>query len=509
MGERSLPARIILLGEQSDQLQAGNIGPDRLPFPGYRQWLSSLTLDGEGVRVAVVDTGVDDSHPALVGRVVTRTNYGALPGGTDVEGHGTSVAGALGGEPPPDEDGHDHLGFSYGLGVAPAVELVDINFSSITKGSGEPVDLLALLGDVHESGAAISNGSWHTTTYEQYSTESALWDAAVRDASVEKADDQPLLMVFAAGNSGEEPTPGNNDGNIASTTQAKNIISVGATSSGGTATPLRPSDPDIVYGYSSKGPTFDFRIFPTLVAPGGNTFTARADLGALSVGACVPALFSPVRYHMCGGTSMAAPHVSGAGALIHQWWKRTHSDPPSPAMVKAILVNGAQDLGTPDIPNNTEGWGRVNLRNVFADQPIVYHDQNQILTDPDDTRSYLIEVADPARPLKITLAWTDAPALAGAPLTLVNDLDLHLEQLDGEGQVIGQWHGNVFEDGWSIHGSEADRFNNLEGIHLQAPQPGRYRITIRAHNLPGDALPNNTDPNDQDYALVIRNARAP
>jgi len=388
--------------------------------------------------------------------------------------------------------------------------LIDINFIATGNSLVETVELTQLAGDISRSGAPISNGSWSTTTLERYASESALWDAVTRDSSSDQPGDQPHLMVFAAGNSGSEPGDQNDDANIASTTQAKNIISVGATFSGGTATPLNPSEPDYVHGTSTRGPTFDFRIFPTLVAPGWNSFTARPLYQGHSTlpPGCVPALFSPVLYQMCGGTSMAAPHVSGAAALIHQWWNRTYTNPPSPAMVKAILVNGAQDLGTPDIPNNTEGWGRVNLRNVFADQPIVYHDQNQILTDPDDTRSYLIDVADPTQPLKITLAWTDAPALPEVLLTLVNDLDLHLEHLDDDGNVINHWSGNVFENGWSIQGGEADRFNNLEGIHIQNPQPGRYRIRIHAHNLPGDALPNNTDPNDQDYALVIRNARA-
>ena len=62
---------------------------------------------------------------------------------------------------------------------------------------------------------------------------------------------------------------------------------------------------------------------------------------------------------------MAAPQVTGAIGLVTEWWRGLRGGAnPSPAMTKALLVNGAVDVGTPDVPNRNEGWGRVDLSRV-------------------------------------------------------------------------------------------------------------------------------------------------
>ena len=70
----------------------------------------------------------------------------------------------------------------------------------------------------------------------------------------------------------------------------------------------------------------------------------------------------------------------------------------------------------------------------------------------------------------------------------------------------GRFLGNAFAGGWSIGKGRPDRLNNVENVFLARPS-GQYRVTVRAHNLPGDAIPGNARRVEQDFALVISNAR--
>jgi hypothetical protein len=199
---------------------------------------------------------------------------------------------------------------------------------------------------------------------------------------------------------------------------------------------------------------------------------------------------------------MAAPHVTGAVALITQWWKKSNTEAPSPAMTKALLVNSATDMGTPNIPNDDEGWGRVNLGELFdPGAERVYVDQSVLFTDPGDGAEYTIAPADPAKPMKVTAVWTDAPAQAGAEKALVNDLDLKVTAADGTTYV-----GNSFADGRSVTGGAPDGVNNVESVYLHGAS-GTYTVSLSAANLPGDGVPGVGDETDQDFALVISNAQ--
>jgi hypothetical protein len=169
-----------------------------------------------------------------------------------------------------------------------------------------------------------------------------------------------------------------------------------------------------------------------------------------------------------------------------------------------MLVSAAVPLDEgPPAPNSNVGWGLANLeRMVAADDPLWIVDQTQVLGDTGSTWQQQVQVADPSQPLRVTLAWTDDAAAAGASPTLVNDLDLTVA-------TAGQTYlGNNVENGWSVAGGEADRLNNLEDVHVQFPG-GAAVITVTVANLPGDGVPYNADLTDQDFALVCRNCLAP
>ena len=96
---------------------------------------------------------------------------------------------------------------------------------------------------------------------------------------------------------------------------------------------------------------------------------------------------------------------------------------PSPAMAKALLVNSATPLGV--IPNFNEGWGRVNVTNLIQpDVNVEYWDQPVIFANSGEQWTMSFGVADTSKPLKITLAWSDAPGAVGANPSLVNNLNL-------------------------------------------------------------------------------------
>jgi hypothetical protein len=169
-------------------------------------------------------------------------------------------------------------------------------------------------------------------------------------------------------------------------------------------------------------------------------------------------------------------------------------------MDKALLVNSATDLKARDIPNRNEGWGRVNLRALFDPAASrVYVDQSVLLSDPGASHGLSISVADPTKPLRVTLAWTDAPGAPGAEKALVNDLDLTVTAADGT-----SYHGNFFVQGRSVAGGEPDRLNNVENVYLDAASGG-YSISVSAFDVPADGVPGAGDGTDQDFALVISN----
>ena len=498
-------SRPVPLDEAGAQINAGNI-TGTSPVVGYEEWLAGLGLDGSGVKVSIVDTGIDRRHPDLAGRVVGKVEYSPLATGepTDIGGHGTHVAGIVGGDgtglPPVLGRVRDTDGFLYGLGVAPRVELIDQNAIATTTPQGTncaggwrpPLGWPQLTKDALAKGASIWNASWRTCegAGAGYLESSRNMDALVLDGDPSKDGAQPFTMVFAAGNAGG-PTA-----RIEAPSEAKNTIVVGATNNS------RAGNINALASFSSRGPARDGRILPTISAPGASVNSTRALTPALS---CNSSVVGFGLYASCSGTSMASPHVAGSVALITQWWRRANRGvDPSPAMSKALLVNSATDMGpAADIPNKHEGWGRVNLGALFdPSTKRIYVDESVALTDPGQSHSVNVMPADPSKPMKATLVWTDVPAAAGAELALVNDLDLTVT--DASGLI---YHGNSFVGGTSVSGGGPDRLNNVENVFLKSPS-GSYTVSVGAFNLPGDGIPFAGDGTDQKFALVISNAVA-
>jgi hypothetical protein len=175
---------------------------------------------------------------------------------------------------------------------------------------------------------------------------------------------------------------------------------------------------------------------------------------------------------------------------------------PSPALVKAALINTAYDLddsfGTLPIPNGDEGWGSIDLTPFFdPGLNFTFIDQGLVLTNEQVFEHHLI-LGGNDEPLKIHLAYTDPPGLPAAIPALVNDLDL--EVLAPNGEI---YRGNQMENGVSLPNPLGrDSRNNVEGVILRNPTPGEYIVRVRGRSVVAD-IHGEPDEPGQDFALVI------
>lgn len=486
--------------EASSQVVAGNYTAEGDPGGvGYLAFLDRLGLTGAGVRFAVTDTGVDYAHAELGPRIVAGYDYpgctSALgqpgddrPGG----GHGTHVAGILAGAGVV-AGAVDAAGYHHGIGVAPAVGLVTLN--PICGGGSWPPE--AGWQDLSRQalllGASGSNNSWNSGELggQGYQASARTHDFMVRDGDFELAGNQEFVMLFSAGNTGPAA------GTITAPKEAKNLIVVGS------ALGTRPTPQiDSIAPSSSRGPAQDGRVLPTVVAPGDMIASTRRVGGASYCAQSIAANGPNVDYAYCSGTSMATPHVAGLAVLLTQDWRESHAGAsPSPAMLKALLVNGAVDMnGPPPVPNNSEGWGRAHLtHSLGGGLSRLTLDQSQLLDADGAEFVAQYQVPDADQPIRLTLAWTDAPGAPGANPALVNDLDLIVETPDGA------YLGNAFAAGRSVVGGAADALNNLENVYLPAGAAQLISVRVRAAALPGDGVPGSGDDTDQDFALVCSN----
>jgi hypothetical protein len=469
-----------------------------------------LGFNGSGVTVCVADTGLDSGntntmHPDMRGRVTGFQYYGLLMDGSDGYGHGTHCAGIIAGNAATGETDPD-TGAFYGLGVASGANLfVERIFDAdANEVSPFPSDE-TLTHDAVRHGAKIGSNSWGNDVQGEYDTDCAQFDELVRDADAGTAGDQPYILEFSAGNAGPDTQT------IGSPACAKNVIATGASEniSGTLAMTygLYADGPDTMADFSSRGPCADGRIKPDLVAPG--TWIASAASSAAPNEAAIAWTAIDNFYVFMGGTSMSGPHAAGAAAVFVQYYKSTHTNAvPSPALVKAALINSADELdeangGPGPIPNNDEGWGRINLTNIIvtnynvAPRYYQYLDQTVLLTNSQVYAQHIF-VQGSDQPLKITLVYTDVPGFPGALPALVNDLDLEVVGPDGT-----LYRGNQFGAGESVPNAPTpDKLNNVEGVFLSQPAPGDYLVRVRASKIVQDAV-SNTPAIDQDFALVM------
>lgn len=431
---------------------------------------------GTNLTVAVADTGVDGTHPAFPAwKKFKWFGYSGEAAWTDNSagggsGHGTHTSGTvLGTGAWRAADAGGQAG-KY-AGMAPGAKLIG---QAIFGGGAFGYGVLG--SDAVNNGAVISSNSWGGGWYGDYDGSASAYDSMTRDASGNSAG-KPLLFFFAAGNDGSGANT------VSPPATAKNIVTVGASGNnkGGYGS-------GSVTGFSSRGPTDDSRIKPDVVAPGA----LLASTGYRDLGYGRPA-DGGSSYYYALGTSMACPAAAGAGTEVMDYWNQTKGRIPSPALTKALLINGADILTAATYPDNTQGWGRVNVynsvvetasRKIFTEDQDAFH---SIYTGKDVT--YTMNV-NGAGAVKISLVWTDRAAFGGSNPALVNNLDLTVVSPAGS-----TYMGNGFTSGQSSSTiTNRDNRNNVEGFYLTNPAQGSWSVKVTGTNV---AL------GPQDYALVI------
>ncbi|NJE60567.1 S8 family serine peptidase [Thermococcus sp. 21S7] len=295
----------------SDATSVSQIGADTV-------W-NSLGYDGSGIVVAVIDTGIDASHPDLKGKVVAW--YDVVNGKTtpyDDNGHGTHVAGIVAGT--------GAVNSRY-IGVAPGAKLVGVKVLA-ADGSGTISDIIAgvdwVVQNKDKYGIKVINLSLGSS---QSSDGTDSLSQAVNNAWA-----SGLVVCVAAGNSGPKTYT------VGSPAAADKVITVGAVDS-----------TDTIASFSSRGPTADGRLKPEVVAPGVDIIAPRAS--GTSMGTPIDNY-----YTKASGTSMATPHVAGAAALIlqaHPTW--------SPDKIKTAFIETADIVKPDEIADIAYGAGRINV----------------------------------------------------------------------------------------------------------------------------------------------------
>ncbi|CAG0928039.1 partial Thermophilic serine proteinase, partial [Planctomycetaceae bacterium] len=309
---------------------------------------------GDGVVVAVVDTGLDMAHPDIAGNVWT--NAGEIPGNgvddddngyvddvhgwsfaygtadaTDLHGHGTHVSGTIA------AGGDNGVGV---IGVAPRARIMPVK--ALNDNGSAPFSTLAVaLAYAAANEADVINNSW--------SCSAPCPSVPVVEDAVRLAHGLGAVVVFAAGNTSTDVIQ-------VSPQNLPESIVVSATDRYDTLT-----------YFSSFGeidvaaPGGGTRSGPPATLPEKNILSLRASSCSSSI--CSPALIVGTRYLRQAGTSMAAPHVSGLAALVIA---RTPS--LTNEQVRQVLRTSAADVRTPGF-DGSSGYGRVNASAAVAHEP--------------------------------------------------------------------------------------------------------------------------------------------
>jgi acyl-homoserine lactone acylase PvdQ len=532
--------------EIANQIIAGRIAGNGPAVGDYMDWLADAgfaqaQFTASNFVVDVTDSGLDNgtqapNHFALYtlgntnlntrvayNRLIGTANSGSSIAGLD--GHGTINAHIIGGYVLSHTFPHaDASGFRYGLGVAPFVRLgssVIFDPDNYTN-----PNLTTLQSRAYADGARISSNSWGSAEY-WYTFDAQTFDYLTRDAqpsnaAVPAAGNQAMVIIVAAGNKGPDAYT------VGSPATAKNVIAVGGTegvrpfgaADGCTIGDSGANSFNDIISFSSRGPTYDGRTKPDIMAPATHVtggvyqsptpgITGTASSGFTASGVCGGPSASPFWptgqqwTSSSSGTSHATPLVAGGAALLRQHFVNAGFAPPSPAMTKAYMLAAARYLtgaGANDtLFSRHQGMGMLDLGAIFTNSARIVRDEqaDDLFTASGQARVFSTVVGDSGQPVRITLAWTDAPgSTAAAPY--VNNLDLSVT-------VNGQTYlGNMFNGAHSVADGYADQINNVESVFLPAGLPAGTPVIVRvvATALAGNGVPGNATWLDQDFALV-------
>jgi hypothetical protein len=294
------------------------------------------------------------------------------------------------------------------------------------------------------AGISVQNHSYGTTLENYYGAEAAAYDQQVFTLDT-------LLHIFSSGNIGNTaPDDGTYRGltgyaNLSGTfKQSKNVLVTGGIDTGYRIPAL-----------SSKGPAFDGRISPQIVAYGQ------------------------------AGTSDAAATTTGIATIVQEAYQQEYGMTPSAAMMKAILINTADDINVPG-PDYSSGYGLINAVaavRTIKDKRLFTGEVSQ-----GNTAGIPINIPPNTARLKITLSWNDPAATENVNKALLNDLDLAVT--DNAGNSYSPWILSTYPLADSLAAPARrgrDSLNNLEQVTIEQPATGVMTIRVHARQLSSGA----------------------
>lgn len=321
--------------------------------------------------------------------------------------------------------------FIRGLGVAPAAKLTSSNFSNLM-----PDDI----NQLKELNVRVQNHSYGTDIDNVYGIEAVAYDKQIFEADT-------MVHVFSAGNIGTTPPATGIYAGLTNTAnltgdfkQAKNVLVIGGIN--------RENVPESL---SSRGPAYDGRVKPEIVALGED------------------------------GTSGSAALATGVVTLMQQQYRSLFNKQPPASLVKSILTNSAADLGTPHVDYVT-GFGRLNALGSL--QTIVENRfKTGTVTEGEDF-TFPLQVQGNQREIKVTLAWSDPPAVINSPQAIVNHLDLSVATPSGS--VILPWVLSSYPNADSLAMPavrKTDNLNNVQQVSLENIPAGSYTVHVKGRKV--------------------------
>ncbi len=399
-------------------------------------WGAEYDLNGENIRIGVVDGGsVRDTHQEFnfngIKRVINKTD-------ADTNFHATHVVGTIIG------DG-DKI---QAKGMASKATVFSYGFNSVSFSSS----ILALY---NKDGVFLSNHSYGYSDKVKlgiYDSEASTQDRAVYN--------NPFLNVFqAAGNDGD--VNGYADfGIIKGPGNSKNIFTIGALNMNSNG----------VADLSSTGPTRDGRIKPDLAVRGEYVNSATNE--------------SDTSYASMSGTSMATPAATGSAALIMQQYKKTtgrfdirHD------VLKSIMINTAVDKENIG-PDYKVGFGMIDakasvdvVKTLSTSKPLatigtLSHDKEKV---------YAFSISK-QMPFKTTISWVDKDANPSNSVSLVNDIDMKLVNVES-GRVYYPYTLDKNNPDADAIQTKVNRVDNIEQIEVYNLPQGSYELIVKGERI--------------------------
>lgn len=383
------------------------------------------SLRAAGLTASVKEDLFDTADIDLRQRIVPNP-----AGSRQLSAHATTMATIIGG-----------AGNSYytGRGVTDACTLSPSSFASLLPDTGDYYRQYQVSVQNHSYGVGIEN---------YYGSEAAAYDAGMYADTV-------LLHVFSAGNSGNLADTTGRYRNLAGFANltgnfkmAKNVVTVGAV--------------DSLYSIpllSSKGPAYDGRIKPELVAYGQ------------------------------GGSSGAAALTSGTVLLLQDAYRKQYNgNKPASALLKALLFNSADDIAAKG-PDFSSGYGLLNAQQAVA--TLLAGRFMRGTVQAAQSQNFTLTVPPGAANLKITLVWNDVPAQPNAFTALVNDLDLVVAHA-ASGNKWLPWVLNSYPQADSLQqpaSFKRDSLNTTEQVSIDSPAAGLYTITVNGYQVSNGSQP--------------------